>query len=286
MGQAHRSNDREVAAEVKLAVVTPSCIGNQTRAELARKSLASLRTVVGEDYFHIVVDDVPNRKSKWCSTAENVYAWPNIQLVRRPEQRSNTSALRQAVREAREQGAELVFIHLDDNVYVPEFGALLKHARHAFERDEELMEVIFTGYPILHRKYSTPQLGNRSCIAVGKNRVSFGSLHLSPTRYRDYTLWWSRFHENMVDGAFWTIFMWQALYRAGFLEKVLAFEGVRGRRSLGRVEQYYKTKVNWRHALLYFFGKLGYINMQFGGLEMHRNKTWKKLICFPNVAVR
>lgn len=271
---------------MKLAVVTPSCIGSQTRADLARAAVVSLRAAIGEDYLHVVVDDVPKLKSKWCSTAENIYAWPNIQLVRRPEQRSNTSALRQAVREAREQDAELVFIHLDDNVYVPEFRALLKHARHAFGRDEELMEVIFTGYPILHRKHCTSQLGNRSCIDIGKNQVSFGSLHLSPTRYRDYTLWWSRFHADMVDKAFWSIFMWQVLYRVEFLETLLTFEGARGCRSLGRVEQYYKTKANWRHALLHFSGKLGYINMQFGGLEMHRNKTWKKLVCFPNVAVR
>lgn len=271
---------------MKLAVVTPSCIDSQTRAKFAQVALASLRAAIGEDYLHVVVDDDLGPASEWHDVAKKLYVGQNTMFVQRSGRHSNTSALRQAVQEARGQGAELLFIHLDDNVYVPLFGDLLKYACHAFARDEGLMEVLFTGPPILFKKVSTPQLGNCSRITVSKNQVSFGNLRLSPTRYRDYTLWWSRFHVAMVDGTFWPIYMWQTLYRATFLERVLTFENVRGCRSLGRVELYYKNKDNWRRMLESFPGKLGYINMQFGGLEMHRHGGWRELIRFPNVAVR
>ena len=272
---------------MKLAIVTPSYIDKQARADWARESLASLRAAIGEDYLHVVVDDPPAEISEWHDAAEKVYDGRNIMFIRRTGRPSAASALRQAVHEAREQGAELLFIHLDDAAYVSELGTLLEYARHAFEHDEELMEVPFTGYPILHRKHSTPQLGNCSCVNISEDQVSFGNLHLSPTRYKDYTLWWSHFHARMVDEAFWAVLMWQVLYRAEFLETILLFESARGRRTLGQVElYYYKNRDNWRRLLESFPGKLGYINMQFGGLEMHRNRTWREMMRFPNVAVR
>lgn len=268
-----------------LAIVTPSYINGPQRAGWARESLDSLREAIGEDYPHIVVHDVSDTP-KWNAAARAIYDKPNLTFVQCPCPLGSVLALLQAVREARRQDAEFVFIHLDDNIYIPLFGTLLKHACHAFRHDEELMEVIFTGYPILHRRYSTPQLGNRSCIAISEDQVSFGSLSLAPTRHRGYTLWWSRFHANMVDGAFWAVFMWQALYCAEFLERLLTLEPVRGITRLGNVESHYKNKRKWQRALQHFSGKLGYINMQFGGLEMHRHGNWRKMITFPNVEVR
>jgi len=270
---------------VTLAVVTPSYINGPQRAGWARKSLGSLGEAIGEDYLHIVVHDVSDIP-KWNATARAIYDRPNLTFVQQPQPLGGVPALLQAVREARRQGAESVFIHLDDNIYIPLFGILLKHAYHAFRHDKELMEVIFTGYPILHRRYSTPQLGNRSCIAVSEDQVSFGSLSLTPTRYQDYTLWWSWFHANMVDGAFWAIFMWQALYRAEFLERLLTFEPVQRITRLGNIESHYKNKRRWQQALQHFSGKLGYINMQFGGLEMHRHGNWQEMVALPNTEVR
>ena len=39
------------------------------------------------------------------------------------------------------------------------------------------------------------------------------------------------------------------------------------------------------NALNHIEGKLGYINMQFGGLEMQRNTNWQTLINLPNQPV-
>jgi hypothetical protein len=91
----------------------------------------------------------------------------------------------------------------------------------------------------------------------------------------------------MVDANFWVIAMWLAVYRADFLEKLLTLTPqVASLRGLNQVEVYYKDRLNWQRALSQFSGKIGFINLQFGGLEMHRNQNWRDLIQLPNVAVR
>jgi len=265
---------------MNLAVISPSYINSLRRANFAQDSLESLRAAGGRWFPHIVVDDRPRTQAQIAAAASRIYQGPNITFIQRFSHGS-ISALLDALREARKQGADLLFIHLDDCVYVPELGSLLEHARDAFEKDEELVAVRLSDYPILS-KDCTPELGNRTRIDVGENLVSFDRVHLQPTRHKDYTLWWAYFDDKMADGEYWPIAMWQAVYRAEFLERLLTHEPVAKLGSLGQVELYYKT--NWRSASL--AGKLAYINMQFAGLEMHRNRNWRELIRYSNEAVR
>lgn len=266
-----------------LAIVTPSYINNPQRAEWAKKSLASLGEAVGRDYLHVVVLDKSNTP-EWDAIAQAIYIQPNIRLVQPPEHLGGARALLRAIRESRKQGADLCLIHLDDCVYVPELGQLLLYSQDAFERDEELMQIRLAGYPILTR-YCTAEKGNLAQVEVRKDEILFDGIHLKPSRTQSYTLWLTRFQDRVIESRCWPICLWQAVYRAEYLEEVLSQAIEHGREVLGRVEVYWRYRANWPKSWLSM--KLGFINMQFGGFEMHRNADcWGELIRFPNIAVR
>ncbi|MDQ7025246.1 MAG: SGNH/GDSL hydrolase family protein [Anaerolineae bacterium] len=278
----------------RLAIITPSYIGSSERANYARRSLESLRDTFGQHYAQIVVDDVPhfnNRLLKrfpdwrYSNLAEKIYQGENIRLIRQHGRSSVTATLR-ATHEARRTGYELVFIHLDDMVYIPQARDLMAHAVDAFCRVPDLQMVRLTGIPILSHA-CTPELGNRTELTIAENSIQFENLTLQAQRFDDYTLWWSSFHADLMQGRYYAIPMWFTLFRASFLEKLLTLnDTVANLQGLGQVELYYKDMDNWREALQHIDGKLGYINMQFGGLEMQRNENWQTLIHLPNEAIR
>ncbi len=275
-----------------MSIVTPSCLYSQERVDLASESLASLRAAVGREYRHIVVDDLPRRTGilgRWLvnpafrGAAERVYSLPNTTLIRRSGGGS-ASALLEAVRRARAGGDRYVFIHLDDNVYVPLLGTLLRHALSALEADPELVKVRLAGYPILWGG-CTGELGNRSSLRISDSRVSFDRIELAPERHPEFTLWWSWFSPEMIGEKSYPVVLWSALYRAEVLESLLLWRGARRCRSLADVELFYLKPANWQAALRELPGKLGYVNMQYGGIEMEHNRDWARLIGLPNEPV-
>jgi len=266
-------------SKVQLTIVTPSYIHSQQRAQFARYSLASLRKVVGETYPHIVVDDLPKPGSTWYGVGKEIYNKPNITYIQRLKRLGGTAALLSAVRKAHEQGSDLSFIHLDDNVYVSELEQLLKHSCDAFERDKELVQIRLVGYPLIGRAHNF-QLGNLTHISVDPGQVSFRGVHLTPTRQQDYTLWWTRFQDGVLKSRCWPVVLWLSVYRAKFLEELLARSNI----ALGLVELYYRNENNWGEQQL--SKKLGFVNMQFGGLEIHRNKNWREIVSLPNTPVK
>lgn len=268
---------------MRLAIVTPSYIHSQQRAQFARRSLASLREVVGETYPHIVVDDLPRPGSAWHGAGKEVYDKSNIIYVQRPKRLGGVTALLRAVRVARDRDFDLCFIHLDDNVYVPELRQLLRHACDAFERDIELAQIRLVGYPLIN-KNCTAELGNRTQIEIIADEVSFSGVCLTSSRQSGYTLWWARFWDGVVESRCWPIVLWLSVYRAEFLEEVLAQAVGHRYTTLGQVEEYYRNKGNWSEQQ--FSRKLGFVNMQFGGFEIHRNKNWQEIISVPNMPVR
>jgi len=279
--------------ETRLAVVTPSYIGSRRRLEFARASLASLRDALGADVPHVVVDDrprIPFRPLSWLPNlralkfGRSVYAGPGVTLVRRWG-RGSRGALLRAVREARARGAEIVFIHLDDNVYIPRLRVLLEHTCDAFARVPELAEVRLSGYPILCGDCDAKR-GNRTLLRISSDEVAFDRVRLRPDRQEVYTLWWSTLEDEMVEGKYWPFALWSSAYRADFLERLLDAPEVRGMRAMGEVELFYKDGANWRRALQAFGGRIGYINMQFCGIEMQRNRNWRELTALPNTEVR
>jgi len=284
-----------------LAVVTPSYIDSADRVIYATRSIQSLNEHVGTDYPHIVVDDVPRLSlgfgpvslntgiahPRWEAKAEEIYADEDIQLIRRRDSGSRSAMLR-GIREARKQGADLVLEHKDDEVYIPKMGELVEHARDAFERDEDLMYVRFAGTPILDPD-CTPEAGNLTHLSIGEGHVAFDNVDFYPQDYDGYTLWTARFEEDMIDERYWPIVGgWKSMYRINFWEEVLTFdEAVTEMESTAEVERYFKFgEDNWQRFVDRFDGKVGYINMQFGGLEMEKNQNWEELVAYPNTPLR
>ena len=60
-----------------------------------------------------------------------------------------------------------------------------------------------------------------------------------------------------------------------------------GTKHLAHVELYFKNGVGFQSLIeAPPDGSFGYINMQFGGIEMHRNKNWEMLLSMPNDPIR
>lgn len=274
---------------MKNAIITPSYINTSNRFLLAKKSLESLQTTFSSGYQHIIIDDTPKSAVfvpdkihswvpvlKWNLKAKEIYNRSNMILIRRFGSGS-ASALQHALKEAGKQSANLVFIHLDDHIYIPEMKTLAHHAVDAFERDNSLSMLRFSGYPLIYNNFIP--------LAYENDKILFDNIILRPRRRNDYTLWWSFFDENSVDGGYWPIALWFCMYRLDFLQKLLDYKPVRKMRHLANVELFYKDKSNWCRFLKEITGKFGYINMQFGGLEMHRNKNWQELVQLPNKGI-
>jgi len=285
---------------MRLCIVTPSYISSHERSKFAVRSLESLRAATDQPYDHVVVDDWPrlslpipgNRSVKlpipdpfWIDAATTVYDEPHTDTVRRVRGDSVSATLR-GVREARKRGSDLVFLHLDDNIYVPQMGRLLEYARDAFTNDNTLQHVQLSGAPMLSDD-CTPEEGNRSLIEIDDdgNAVVFDDITFRPDRADEYTLWSAPFGESMLSERFWPVVGWSSVFRIDFLEWLLTREGVTDLPNLGQWEVYYRRSENWERVMDYG-GRLGYINMQFGGLEMHHNQNWRELLSYPNEPVR
>ncbi len=275
----------------KTFVITPSYIASEARVEFASKSFSSIWNILGDQYPFIVVDDIPRGKSifkllpnfKYFPKCREIYNKENIQILRQYGRGSRLATLR-AVREAKKQGADLVFIHLDDNIYVPPLKELMEFANDAFAQDSELLAIKLTDEPILSNKCN-PTLGNLSEIKIENDEIKFDKVTLKPTRFHDYTLWWSYYEENMVDKDYWPISLWSILYRVDFLEKLLTGKGKDHLKHLVDIEHFYRKKANWVQEVRETKGKIGYINMQFVGIEMQNNLNWMDLIQYPNTPV-
>ena len=215
-------------SRARLNIITPSYINSQTRFLYAKKSLESLENTIGTSYHHIVVDDRPRSSFfvpgkihswipvlKWNEKSKAIYNRSNVTLIRRVRSGS-ASAILTALREARHRDSNLVFIHLDDHVYLPIFKVLVQHACDAFNRDEKLLMVRFSGYPLLYN--------NRLPLTTENDRISFDSVSLEPDRKENYTLWWTNFSENNIDGNYWPIALWFCIYRIDFLKEILSNE--------------------------------------------------------------
>ena len=275
---------------MELAIITPSYIHSRTRYLFAKKSFESLERTFGDHHRHIVVNDelsgtgvIPEGVRgwlpviKWNEKAKEIYHKGNVTLIGRCGSGSSSASL-DAVLKAREEKVELIFIHLDDHIYIPAMRDLVEYACDAFRRDNELLMVRFSGYPQIYN--------GRIPLERVNDRISFDKVVLKPERRDEYTLWWSYFNEDTVEEKYYSIALWFCIYRLEFLKKVLSYPPVQGMKHLCHVEAYYKNKENWKRFLKEVRGKFGYINMQFGGFEMHRNKNWRELIEMPNNAIR
>ena len=269
---------------VKLAILTPSYINSNLRSKYAKTCFDSIQVL--STYDHIIINDVhpfskyvpKSIKSliapfKYNQMAENIYMGQNITLINRIRDGS-ASALLDGVLYARKLKAKYVFINLDDHIYIPQIADLVKHSIDAFSCNNSLLMVRFSGYPLIYN--------DKIPIVCREDKIKFDSISLIPTRKHDYTLWAATFSQNSIDNNYWPIALWFCIYQVDFLEKILTFCDINKYKSLGLVESFYKKPANWKRLLDEVSGQFGYINMQFGGFEMHRNKNWKNMINEPN----
>lgn len=278
--------------------MTPSYIDNLNRMQFAVRSLESLRYSVGEKYDHIVVDDIPRlslpiSRTKSIQTpapklslreaGKKVYDEPNVKLIRRYKS-SNVTAMIRAIEVANQRGADLVFLHMDDNIYLPVMSKLIKYAIDAFEQEDNLKHVHLSGWPMISDQCSEKE-GNKSLIDINSNSVDVDGIKFTRSVNSEYTLWSSPFSMPMSRGDLWPIVAWSSIFRVGFLKWLLKRDPITDLPGMGEFEAHYRKEQNW-NEVVDRGGELGYINMQFGGFEMHRNKNWRELISYPNEPVR
>lgn len=247
-----------------------------------------LKRLNGAPVSVVVVHDSPGWKNivpkplrclsgqlRWDGRAKTVYAGAAVTWVP-GEGRGSAAALLSAVKVALAGGKTYGFIHLDDHVYGDRFGDLLTNGLRAMEERPNLLWTRFSGYPVMYE-------GRVPLVPNVNNQIVFDGVTLSPWRYDDVTVWSSPLTREVNSGRYWPIAMWFCIYRLSFLEMLLEWAVAEGTKHLAHVELYFKNGVGFRRLLdTVPDGSFGYINMQFGGIEMHRNKNWEMLLSMPN----
>lgn len=276
----------------ELVILTPSKINSQVRANYSMESLRSLRNIDSISKVpHYVAIDSSNlferlnhffRNFKSLTLIENNC---NLAYCRNPSDKiiesngsGSTYALSIIVKQAINDGFKYGFIHLDDHVYIEKFSDLVNFSINAFSNDKDLAWLRYSGYPVLYK--------NKKKLVNIENQINFDGVALVPDREANYTAWKSVLTSETNEGAYWPVAMWFCIYRLDFLDFILD-EGLKeGSRHLANVESLFKNTNKFNLLLDKFKGtKFGYINMQFGGLEMHRNKNWHDLIDSENLPV-
>ncbi len=183
--------------------------------------------------------------------------------------------MREAVAAAVVGGAEYGFIHLDDHVYREGFRELLEYGIDALETNPDLLWVRYSGYPII--------CNGRPQLEISRDRVRFDTVDLRASRDPGYTLWWSGLDSEVIRGKYWPVAMWFCVYRLPVLAQLLDWALARHVYHLGQAELYFKQADGFSCLQqAYPEGRFGYINMQYGGIEMHRNANWRELLRLPN----
>jgi hypothetical protein len=265
-----------------LAILSPSKITTEERFKFASSSLNFLRTnLQNVNIRHIIVHDSPKLKSYvprylhflfksllWDEKSKELYSLPGIKLES-GSGKGSASALLQAVNIAISEGKTYGFIHLDDHVYCKPFFNLIYHGLDALDKNPDLLWTRFSGYPLIFN-------GDNEIIANNET-ISFDNVILTPKREKEYTLWSTPISTKINEGKYWPLALWFCIYRISFLKEIL--EWSIGKKHLCHVEEYYKNPFGFEKIIQHYpKGSCGYINMQFGGFEMHRNGNWQELL--------
>ena len=277
----------------KLAIIIPSKIDSKRRYNFAQTSFQSLtENLESKNISHIVAHDNPDfspfipkslhslfESLKWNDKAKDLYNATDTNWIE-GDGKGSAAALLLAVEIALSKGKTYGFIHLDDHVYCEPFGKLITTGLDAMERNINLLWTRFSGYPLIHD-------GRVPISFDDTNQITFDSVKLSPIRYTDYTLWESQIIPCVNDGKYWPVALWFCIYRLTVLKKVLEFAIAADKKHLGHVEEFFKKEKGFDKLINeYPKGSFGYINMQFGGFEMHRNNNWQELIKMDNREIR
>lgn len=244
----------------------------------------SLRACGGSGYEHFVGCDFPPRRffsrrgkmSEPSSRRATQKIYSGCSLIEQKANRGSAGALLTTVQAAINRGFRYGYIHLDDHVYVPQLATLLEHAIDAFSSNPDLVWLRFSDYPLIS--------GDGSSFVTRDRVISFDRIALAPTPMQNYTLWLKPLAVTDVQGNYWPVAMWHAIYRLPLLQQLLQHATNEiSAWHLCDVESYYKGQEGWDFAVQKACGmSYGYINMQFAGFEMHRNKNYRELLAMPN----
>lgn len=277
----------------KIAVLTPSRITSAQRHGFSKASMESLRKCLkGETFAHVVVHDSPAWKRlvpksfyhlfgqlQWDERAQGIYSQDDLVWLHGMGAGS-AGALLTAVNAAMEKGKIYGFIHLDDHVYCEDFGTLLRFGLSAMEGRPDLLWTRFSGYPVMCDRRAP-------LIPTANNEIVFDGVILSAWKNQDFTLWSSPLNVEINSGNYWPVAMWFCIYQLSVLKTLLEWAVAEGTKHLAHVELYYKNGGGFQRLMKNFpAGTFGYINMQFGGFEMHRNPNWQELLALPNNPIR
>lgn len=254
---------------------TPSRIASPERLKMAEKSLESLKAAYKTGYNIIVTDSSPDA---FKDDVRKLYY--GYQLIDSDKPLTNTQALHKSVKVAFNRGFRYVFVHLDDGVYLPILRELVLNGMEAMDEDRELYAVHFSGPPIIDERCVTEK-GNQTLLKIDTGKVSFDTVQLKSKKFDNFTLWNSKFVPEMISGAYYPLPMWSTMYRTDFLLRLFETTGMNLGDQLDRAEIHLRSPDVWT-SLCRNGGKLGYVNMQFGGFEMHRNTKWEEIIKIPN----
>lgn len=277
----------------ELAILTPSRITTEQRHGFASASCASLKECLqGATMPHVVVHDSPISKRilpeplhklvtplRWDAKAKAVYESAQLTWLE-GDGTGSAGALLKAVDAAIANGQSFGFIHLDDHVYTESFGSLLLKGLSAMAADDNLLWTRFSGYPIMYN-------GRERLVPNQNDQIVFDGVALSPKRFENYTLWMSPLSIAGNSERYWPVAMWFCIYRLPVLKQMLEWALVHQTKHLAHVEVYFKSRGGFEKLLqAYPNGGFGYINMQFGGIEMHHNRNWSSLLKMSNEEVR
>ena len=284
----------------KLCLLTPSYIDSEERLDYASDSYMSLVDALDFNKLrHFVVDDSDPiyldylRRSEHKNKLVNLYSAGAPTLVYRKKPLGSATAMLEAVNLALAEGFKLGFIHLDDQIYNAEFHTLLSSACVAMRSDDQIAWLRFSGYPLIH--------GGSQKFSIDNDIIDIEGIPFTPSRSRKFTTWLSSFESTKKADAknYWPVAMWHSLYRLDvlkvMLERGLSLLGgfytlkrriMRQSMHLCHIELTYKSRFGFNSLIQnYPTGKYGYVNMQFGGIEIHRNKNWEELMKLNNEPV-
>lgn len=277
----------------KLSILIPSKVVNKERFTFASTSFKSLKESLGRlTHPYIVVHDHPLARKivpsflasncaqlLWNKKAEQFYIDEGVVWLAGLNLGS-ASALLVAAKFALDAGSVYGFIHLDDHVYCRDFGRLLTSGMDAMERESSLQWIRFSGYPIV--------CNNKADINISPmDTIEFDRIVLKPIRSDNFTAWVSPLVEEVNNGDYWPIALWFCIYRLDFLIEILEYSVSHGARHLANAEVVLKSAGGFKWVVDRFpNSSFGYINMQFGGIEMHQNKNWRELLNLSNREIR
>lgn len=275
-----------------IVVITPAGIDAPAKISRAQEALNSLQNAMKIQWPHIVVENILSKecggisrllKPGLANLVKKVYTRPNITFIRRFRGGSCRAVLH-AVSLAYDDAADLVFIHLGENIYNRNLDILLHCARDAFRRFPDLAFVRLGGYPLTSSGITRASADYT--LSDDRGEISFDAVHLLPDRQNLYTLWWSHFHENMNKGKFLPVAMNFTVYRTGFLLRLLSSEDIARLDNLSDIEHYFKEDINWQKVVQTMHGKLGFINMQSCGISANLHPGWQNLVSLPDDEIR